>query len=1115
MSLATREKLYYPSKIRSRGRDYFQFGFVTIHERTSENVLAIVENGSGDFYDVTIDFVPGTNDIEMAECSCPYYEDTGECKHLWATILQIDADDKNPATQPAKHLAAQASRKATTVRSASAKRAPKPPSQPDWMIELRRLANELATTTNVLPPANSGDLISRRAQFWYVIDISRSVNKDSVTIDVMTQQFRANGELGVVKEFRLDRDNVREITDPVHARLMQQLLDIARANSSGHSYGYYSQPTPTSVEIKPVMQPTLMAQLAKTGRLCWRLSAQVPMEEVKFLAWDDSAVWEPVIEFIQKPQQKEWIITGRLLQNSFAASEADGDLQQTRPISDMMLMTTAGIAVFPESLGSVRLGTKEGWVRLLQRKPELRVAFDDQKLFLKQVLQTPTLLQMTLPAEFCPQRQGATLKPRLRLLAADKLPQSLRHHRHVFGIVDFLYDDFAIPARNRQNVIWCEASLAMLRRDSGSEGEHLKSLAELGGQPVPSYFNAPDLDVQFVSSTTANVVRQLMDLGWEVEAEGAIVKRPGSFRMGVTSGLDWFELNADMDFDGATAALPALLQAIKSGQHFVTLSDGSCGMLPEEWLRRYGTIASLGEVDGDAIRFKPSQAMILDALLDAQENSTRDRGFKAYCKKLKDFTGIKAKAAPKSFEGELRDYQKEGLSWLHFLNEFRLGGCLADDMGLGKTVQVLSLLEARRTRRLKAEETRRPSLVVVPKSLIFNWTNEAARFAPKLKVVNYTGLERRGHELSEVDIILTTYGTLRQDIVDLQKTQFDYVVLDEAQAIKNSDSQAAKACRLLTADHRLAMTGTPVENHLGELWSLFEFLNPGMLGASSAFQKLTSASNNEDDKIAALNTLSKALRPFMLRRTKQQVLTELPGKTEQTLYCEMPPKQRKLYNELRDYYRVQLSSKIKELGLKRSKIHVLEALLRLRQAACHQGLIDSKRQNEDSAKLDAILEQLTQIAADGHKALVFSQFTSLLAIVKKKLDKVGIRYEYLDGKSNKRQDIVSRFQNDEKCPLFLISLKAGGHGLNLTAADYVFILDPWWNPAVEAQAVDRAHRIGQDRHVFAYRLICKDTVEERILEMQKEKRQLAESIVSADASLISSLSAEDLTLLLS
>ena len=1105
MSLATREQNLFGSGVRSRGRDYFASGFVTIETRTDGLVIAVVENGGGGCYDVRMILDSETGDVIDSECSCPYFEDHCECKHLWATILQLDAADIQRSAGQARMPAPRAN---TPTASDS-----KP--QPDWMTELRRLGSESAETTVARTSGITGELILHSQQFWYVIDISRSVNKESIVIELITQQFRANGVPGTVKEFRLDRNSVRDVKDPVHSALMQQLLEIGVSNQPVHSYSYYSQPSFTTIEIKPLLQTAVLPQLARTGRLCWRLSAQVPMEEAKFLIWEENSVWQPVIEFVQKPAQKEWIITGRMMQNTFAANDPDEDLQQTRPLADMMLLTSAGLAVFPESLASVRLGDKEDWVRLLQRKPELRVSFDDHQLFLKQVLQTPKLLRMPLPADFCPQRQSVTCKPRLRLLATDKLPQMLRHMRYVFGVVDFLYDDFAVSVRNRQQAIWNEASSEVFWRDTFVEADRLKSIAGLGGQSLPAYFNAPEIDVQFVSSQTTNVVRKLMDLGWDVEAEGALIKRPGNFRIGVTSGLDWFELNADMDFDGATAALPALLQAIKSGAHFVTLSDGSCGMLPEEWLRRYGTIASLGEINGDAIRFKPSQAMILDALLDAQENVTRDRGFKAYCRKLKDFTGIKPKAPPQSFQGELRDYQKEGLSWLHFLNDFRLGGCLADDMGLGKTVQVLSLLEARRTRRLKAEETRRPSLVVVPKSLIFNWTNEAARFTPKLKVVNYTGLLRRGHELAEADVILTTYGTLRQDIVDLQNRQFDYVVLDEAQAIKNSDSQAAKACRLLKADHRLAMTGTPVENHLGELWSLFEFLNPGMLGASSAFQKLTAASNNEDDKIAALNTLSKALRPFMLRRTKQQVLTELPGKTEQTLYCEMPPKQRKLYNELRDYYRVQLSSKIKELGLKRSKIHVLEALLRLRQAACHQGLIDSKRQNEDSAKLDAILEQLTQVAADGHKALVFSQFTSLLAIVKKKLDKVGIRYEYLDGKSNKRQEIVSRFQNDETCPLFLISLKAGGHGLNLTAADYVFILDPWWNPAVEAQAVDRAHRIGQDRHVFAYRLICKDTVEERILEMQKDKKQLAESIISADASLISSLSAEDLTLLLS
>ena len=886
MSLATREMNLFETGVRSRGRDYFALGFVTIETRTEDVVIAAVENGSGGCYDVQMILDSEAGDVIDLECTCPYFDDHGQCKHLWATILQVDAEDKEASAGKSRLSAL----RGNTPNVSDSK------PQPDWMIELRRLGSEPVETTDARTVGNTGDLIRQSQLFWYVIDVSRSINKDSIAIDLMTQQFRASGVLGTIKEFRLDRNSVRDVKDPVHSALMQQLLDIGISNQPVYSYSYYSQPGFTTIDIKPLLQTAVLPYLARTGRLCWRLSAQVPMEDVTFLTYEENAVWEPVIEFVQKPAQEEWIITGRMLQNTFAANDPNGDLQQTRPLADMMLMTSAGIAVFPESLASIRLGDKEGWVRLLQRKPELRVSFDDHQLFLKQVLQTPKLLRMPLPADFCPQRQNVICKPRLRLLATEKLPQMLRHMRCVFGVVDFLYDEVAVSVRNPQKAVWCEASAETFWRDSSVEADHLKSIAGLGGKSIPSHFNARDIDVQFVSSQTANVVRSLMDLGWDVEAEGSLIKRPGSFRIGVTSGLDWFELNADMDFDGTTAALPALLQAIKSGEHFVTLSDGSRGMLPEEWLRRYGTIASLGEIHGDAIRFKPSQAMILDALLDAQENAARDRKFKAYCRKLKDFTGIKPKAPPQSFQGELRDYQKEGLSWLHFLNDFRLGGCLADDMGLGKTVQVLSLLEARRTRRLKSEETRRPSLVVVPKSLIFNWTNEAARFTPKLKVVNYTGLLRRGHELAEADIILTTYGTLRQDIVDLQKTQFDYVVLDEAQAIKNSDSQAAKACRLLMSDHRLAMTGTPVENHLGELWSLFEFLNPGMLGASSAFQKLTAASNSEDDKIAALNTLSKALRPFMLRRTKQQVLTELPGKTEQTLYCEMPPKQRKLYN---------------------------------------------------------------------------------------------------------------------------------------------------------------------------------------------------------------------------
>ncbi|MGH8205553.1 MAG: DEAD/DEAH box helicase, partial [Steroidobacteraceae bacterium] len=336
---------------------------------------------------------------------------------------------------------------------------------------------------------------------------------------------------------------------------------------------------------------------------------------------------------------------------------------------------------------------------------------------------------------------------------------------------------------------------------------------------------------------------------------------------------------------------------------------------------------------------------------------------------------------------------------------------------------------------------------------------------------------------------------------------------DEAQAIKNADSVSAKAARLLQADHRLALSGTPIENHIGELWSLFEFLNPGMLGTSSVF-KLTRASwRSPDDEARRL--LSHILRPFLLRRTKEQVLPDLPPKVEQTLYCELDRKQRKLYDELRDHYRATLSQHIESRGLERSKIQILEALLRLRQAAIHPGLLDERHKHDASAKLDVLLPRLHEVLEEGHKTLVFSQFTSMLAILRQHLDASGTDYAYLDGRTRDREARVTRFQTDPACKLFLISLKAGGHGLNLTAAQYVFLLDPWWNPAIEAQAIDRAHRIGQANRVFAYRLIARDTIEEKVLELQRAKRDLADAIIGADSGPIGNLSREDLELLLS
>ncbi|HKQ74502.1 MAG TPA: DEAD/DEAH box helicase, partial [Blastocatellia bacterium] len=688
--------------------------------------------------------------------------------------------------------------------------------------------------------------------------------------------------------------------------------------------------------------------------------------------------------------------------------------------------------------------------------------------------------------------------------------------------------------------VYVVESRCYILRDRDAEAAFIRRLTDAGLKYVgPNYYEKHS-GWEIAPTKLPGLVRELIAEGWHVEAEGKTFRNPGEIRMQVSSGIDWFELYGTVDFGETSAKLPELLAALKRGESMVKLDDGTYGMLPEDWLQKYGLIAGLGEAHEDHLRFRKTQIGVLDALLSSQPASDFDENFARARDELKRFDGVKPADPPEEFNGELRPYQKDGLGWINFLRQFGFGGCLADDMGLGKTVQVLALLEARRQLRYETDGRRdgeternrdngaalslhpsvspshRPSLAVVPKSLVFNWKQEAARFTPKLRVLDHTG-QLRGKEslehFGDYDLILTTYGTLRNDAVMFKDIRFDYIILDEAQAIKNANTASAKAARLLNGDHRLTLSGTPVENHLGELWSMFEFLNPGMLGAASVFKLTGGVARNPNEETRKL--LALALRPFILRRTKSQVAKDLPAKQEQTIFCELEPAQRKLYNELRDHYRNTLLDRIARDGISKSKIQVLEALLRLRQAALHPGLIDSKRTKEDSAKLDLLLPQLIELFEEDHKALVFSQFTSFLSILRDQLDKEKIRYEYLDGRTRDRQARVEKFQNDPECKLFLISLKAGGLGLNLTAAEYVYLLDPWWNPAVESQAIDRAHRIGQTRQVFAYRIIARDTVEEKVLALQNTKRELADAIINADNSLIRNLAKEDLELLLS
>ena len=653
----------------------------------------------------------------------------------------------------------------------------------------------------------------------------------------------------------------------------------------------------------------------------------------------------------------------------------------------------------------------------------------------------------------------------------------------------------------------------LVRRDRSAERDAIATLPRYGATAPRTADGAAEAGhhVEIPRARLDASVSQLAGAGWTVEVSGRRYRPAGSVAWNVTSGIDWFELSAAIDFGGVMAELPALLEALAKGSRSVELPDGSMGILPDSLSAQIEPMAALAQRHDGRLRYGRIQMALLDALLAGQPQAHVDEAFERIREELARGERPEAEDEPEGFQGTLRHYQREGLGWLTFLERMGLGGCLADDMGLGKTIQVLAMFVRRQRLLSDGGVSHRPSLVVVPKSLVFNWMEEARKFAPSLRVLNYTGNARVGEAaaLSEHDLILTTYGTLRRDIVTHRETEFDYVVLDEAQSIKNAASQAAKACRLLRARHRLALTGTPVENHIGELWSIFEFLNPGQLGSAARLKRFLTGGRTSAEVVA------RAVRPYLLRRTKAQVLSDLPEKTEQTLFCELGEEQRKAYDELREHYRLELSGRIGRMGIGRSRIAVLEALLRLRQTACHPGLVDPGRIDEPAAKLDTLLEQLDEVLDEGHKVLVFSQFTSFLAILRRRLEERSVTYEYLDGKTTDRQARVQRFQEDVDCRLFLVSLKAGGQGLNLTAADYIYILDPWWNPAVEAQAVDRAHRIGQTRRVFAYRLIARDTVEEKIVALQDRKRELAESIVRADESMVASLTAEDVELLLS
>jgi superfamily II DNA or RNA helicase len=695
-----------------------------------------------------------------------------------------------------------------------------------------------------------------------------------------------------------------------------------------------------------------------------------------------------------------------------------------------------------------------------------------------------------------------------------------------------------------------EGKLRRIKRREKSEMLEYAQLLSCGfaeaGQEYSGYQLGKNADALVLTEADGwfefcqNMLPQLRENGWRVEIDdsfGFRLAEPEAWYADAeeSSGMDWFGVEIGVQLDGQKVnLLPVLLQHLQSNPQLLSteglaalkedavipihLPEGRVLPFPARRLRgMLGVLLDLFNPQaldrkGRLQMSKLRAAELSDLAGDAEWRWMGGAGLRELSRKLRNFSGIQPVAPPPDLRATLRGYQQEGLNWLQFLRDYSLAGILADDMGLGKTVQALAHLARERA----SGRMDHPSLIVAPTSLMTNWRQEAERFTPGLKLLVLHGLDRKQHfeKMRDYDVIVTSYPLLPRDQAILLEQEFHCVILDEAQFIKNPKTQYAQIVCQLKARHRLCLTGTPMENHLGELWSLFNFLLPGFLGDEVRFRKVFRNPIEKGRSEERRKVLARRIAPFMLRRRKEEVVKELPPKTEIVQNVELAGAQRDLYETIRLAMHAKVRAEVANKGLSRAHIIILDALLKLRQVCCDPRLlkIDAAKKVKDSAKLELLMDLLPEMISEGRRILLFSQFTSMLTLIESELAKAGLNHVLLTGQTTDRATPIRRFQEGE-VPLFLISLKAGGTGLNLTAADTVIHYDPWWNPAVENQATDRAHRIGQSKSVFVYKLMTTGTVEEKILQLQARKKELVEGLLNEERKDSVKLGQEDLDIL--
>lgn len=1104
MAISQKSAHNFSPEVRKEGHTLFVRSRVKISRAQKEEVNSSILGLNS--YRVTLKWSAlNYRKVISAKCNCPAYAKNSFCSHIWATILGLNnisfglestamkrVNIVRPEQITNQKTSSSNSIGIDTLKIINAAKQLRSGYTNKTLTDLSRMFDDDKTVTkkNKKPPLEKSNI-------WYEVSVkdnkfsNSKINKELV-INFYKQGMKTQlSDENSFKKFNCSLTTIDEASQNEDKEILTLLASIKSASLIALSSAAKKTIKNYQIKIPENLITILIEKMNSTGRLFYSNNTSEITKKIPLLYSREEWKFYPKVT----RTEYHWEIEG-----SFVFGNQKINYNRATPL------LRPGFLIIDDKIANLNIIQFFPLLQYIEQNGTIRVPLDKINELRDFVKNNIGIQNIDLPKEFGIKKKYIDPIPVL------KIELGIIKKVSIHASILFRYADEEHEADSNKELKNNIKSNTFKVKNKYKEQEYIKNIFSIDGikQAEKKY------EVEIALEYFEKIANTLIEEKWLIMAKNATkdnlkVNIAKDLRLAISSEEDWFNLKSKLDFECESYSIPEIVQRIHDDGPYIILKNGSIGIVPSKWLNSMQLINSISDsAHNKDLLIHKSQLGILEGKDIDSSLITADKNYFELKEQLKNAKFDKSITVPKTFKATLREYQKEGLSWLKFLQDTSFSGCLADDMGLGKTIQVLALLEER----FRDDSIENDSLLVVPKSLISNWVDEIKKFTKSIDYKIYFGNNRdlsKKKGKNKQTFIITTYGVLRRDINKLKKIKFDYIILDEAQAIKNDLSQTNSAACQLNSSHKLALTGTPIENNIGELFSLFKFLQPYIFGNKIKKNNF----NNPDLRPLILQSI----RPFILRRTKEQVLKDLPPKSEKILFCEMEPEQEKIYNDLANYYRVNLDEELNDDQFNKSKIQVLEALLRLRQAACHPAMLEKSKhhisQSYTSAKLEALLVNVKKVIANGHKALVFSQFTSFLDVVKQELDQNDINYAYIDGQTNNRKREIEKFKNDSNCQLFLISIKAGGFGLNLTEASYSFILDPWWNPAVESQAVDRMYRIGQKQSVFSYRLITRNTVEEKILKLQKRKKMLADELLTIDGSFLKEMTPDDFRFLIS